>query len=94
MVRPLPGNVWNPEKSWAYKEFKTKEGLATKYEEILSETLVLKYNGLGAAIYTQLVDVEQEINGLITYDRKVPKIDYSYAKKLAEKLIKDDEEKN
>ena len=38
--------------------------------------------GLSAAIYTQLTDVETEINGLITYDRKVIKVDKELSKEL------------
>jgi hypothetical protein len=36
---------------------------------------LMKKEGLSTTVYTQLTDVEQEINGLVTYDRKITKID-------------------
>ena len=84
------GHIWNPKKTWTYKTLGSREELADEYAEILVETLVLKYVGLGAAIYTQLTDVEQEVNGLITYDRKIPKLDYSHVKACNEQFYQED----
>jgi hypothetical protein len=44
--------------------------------------------GLSAAVYTQTTDVEVEVNGLMTYDRKVIKFDPSFLKKLHEELYR------
>lgn len=44
-------------------------------------------NGLAAAVYTQLTDVESEINGLVTYDRKVVKIDRNMLKTINDRLV-------
>ena len=45
-------------------------------------------DGVSATIYTQVSDVEEEINGLLTYDREVLKIDAGLLKKWNEKLLK------
>ena len=47
----------------------------------------LKNYGFAAAVYTQLTDVETEINGLITYDRKVIKIPARELKKMHDSLL-------
>ena len=44
-------------------------------------------NGLCATIYTQISDVEEETNGLITYDRKVQKVDKAVMKRIADQLV-------
>jgi beta-galactosidase/beta-glucuronidase len=85
-------HLWNPKKEWSYKRFDSREDLGDAFAELLIETLVLKHTGLGASIYTQLTDVEHEINGLITYNRKIPKIDFSHVKKFNEQLYKEEEE--
>jgi acetyl esterase/lipase len=51
------------------------EDLTTRYESLLSEVSQLKADpGLCAAVYTQITDVENELNGLLTYDRAVLKV--------------------
>lgn len=55
----------------------------------MKELIPAKRSGLAASVYTQLSDVEQEANGLITYDRKVIKIDVEMMKELNHHLIKE-----
>lgn len=72
----VDGHVFNKTKSFGYKKYATPHALAEAYERLyIKELLPLIPKGLSAAVYTQLTDVEDEINGLITYDRKVIKID-------------------
>ena len=52
----------------------------------------LKKKGLSAAIYTQVSDVEEEINGLVTYDRKVLKADPDQMRKIATILLQEQDE--
>jgi hypothetical protein len=52
----------------------------------MDEVLPCVKNGLCAAIYTQVSDVEDEINGLVTYDRKVEKLDAARMIPVAEAL--------
>ena len=71
------------EKVFSYGKFKTQEKLDERYRRFIEEeVLPLKEHGLSALIYTQLSDVEGELNGLFTYDRKVLKFDKDKMKKL------------
>lgn len=82
----LEGHVWNPNKVFGYRKYKTKENLAKAYQFLITKQLKpLIKKGCGAAVYTQLTDVEIETNGLLTYDRKVIKIDN--VAKLNENLL-------
>ncbi len=76
-------------KSFIYKRLKSKEELTCAIVKLYEKQIMIaKQKGLAGAIYTQLSDVEQETNGLITYDRKevkvVPNIIFEMSKKLLE----------
>ena len=65
-----------PAHSWGYVMLTDEKELASRYMRALKQVWLLhKLRGLSAAVYTQTVDVETEVNGLLTYDRKVAKID-------------------
>lgn len=72
---PIEGHRYNDEKLFGYKTYKTKESLeeALKvlYEKVISKQIE---RGLSVIIYTQVSDVEDEVNGFITYDRKILKV--------------------
>ena len=72
---PLEGHLWQDKKNWGYRTYKTKEELKTAYQLLMLRLHPLIDQGLAAAIYTQTTDVESEVNGLLTYDRKVLKLD-------------------
>ncbi len=68
-------HIFNPAKSYGYGACETREEFVGKLRTLyLSEVLPAIKTGLCATIYTQVSDVEDEINGLITYDREVVKI--------------------
>ena len=68
-------HVFDTEKEFGYKTFQTQETLVAAVEKLYLEKLLpLIKQGLCGCIYTQVSDVEEEINGLVTYDRKVVKI--------------------
>ena len=71
---PIDGHVW-PGKPFGYKKFDSQEkfrrALTLLYDGQIRPACM---NGLAAAIYTQLTDVESELNGLMTYDRRVIKL--------------------
>ncbi|MBQ6718831.1 MAG: glycoside hydrolase family 2 [Oscillospiraceae bacterium] len=70
------GHVFNPDKSYGYGGCKSREELNDALVKLyMEEVLPCIHNGLCGAVYTQISDVEDEINGLMTYDRKVEKID-------------------
>ena len=71
---PIDGHAW-PGKPFGYKKFDSQEkfrrALTLLYDGQIRPACM---NGLAAAIYTQLTDVESELNGLMTYDRRVIKL--------------------
>lgn len=72
----VPGHVWSEEKSFGYRMFPDREALTAAYRKLHEEqVLPLLAKGLCVLIYTQLTDVEGEVNGLFTYDRAVCKLD-------------------
>lgn len=77
------------EKEYGYGACKDSDELTARIEEMY-EKMILPYiaDGVCGCIYTQLSDVEGEINGMYTYDRKVCKVDKKRMKKIAEKLYK------
>lgn len=69
------GHVFNTEQSYGYGSCKTREELVERIRTLYTEqVLPLIPQGLCAAIYTQVSDIEDEINGLLTYDRRVSKL--------------------
>ena len=81
------GHVFNPEKSYGYGGCQTPEALTQALVSLYrNEILPCVKKGLCAAIYTQVSDVEDEINGLVTYDRRVEKVDAQDLLPLAEAL--------
>lgn len=71
---PIAGHTWD-ERSWGYRNVADARALAFGYENLLRGVHELAEQGLCAAVYTQLTDVESECNGLVTYDRAVIKAD-------------------
>lgn len=73
---PVPGHTWNAVEKWGYDGVKeSAEELIGQYEEYMKELEIMVRTGCAGAIYTQTTDVEGEVNGLITYDRAVVKVD-------------------
>jgi hypothetical protein len=67
---------------------KTEQALTDWYLKLLDKLNLLKQQGLSAAIYTELCDVEYEINGYLTYDREVMKMDVEKITKTHQNLLK------
>jgi len=81
------GHLFNPDKSYGYGGCETLEQLNKAVEKLYLEEIVPSIcNGLCASIYTQVSDVEDEINGLLTYDRKLCKLTRETMVPVAEAL--------
>jgi hypothetical protein len=87
---PVPGHTWKEKDNWGYQTFKTADELFDKYASFMTEMEGLIKKGLSAAVYTQTTDVEQETNGLMTYDRKVIKVPAAKLKGVTDKLYNAD----
>lgn len=85
---PLEGHTWQQKDNWGYRSFDNKEALLERYAEYMQKMQDLIARGLSAAVYTQTTDVEVEVNGLMTYDRKVIKLDPAGLKRLHQPLYK------
>lgn len=83
---PLEGHLWQPDKNWGYVQFKNSKEVTdeyVKYAEILKKLIKA---GFSAAVYTQTTDVEGEVNGLMTYDRKVIKLEEARTRKVNQEI--------
>jgi beta-galactosidase/beta-glucuronidase len=78
----LDGHTWQAKDNYAYKSYTSKEALEEAYAAFVKKIPYLIRRGLSAAVYTQTTDVEKEINGLMTYDRKIIKIDPAKLRKI------------
>jgi beta-galactosidase/beta-glucuronidase len=77
----LDDHLWIKERNWGYVKYKNSQEATDAYLTFIEQLKKLINQGFSAAIYTQTTDVEIEINGLMTYDRKVVKLDESRIKK-------------
>jgi beta-galactosidase/beta-glucuronidase len=71
----IEDHMWNIKNKFVYRNHHDQQGLMKKYENLISKLKNLIKKGLSAAIYTQTTDVEGEVNGLLTYDREILKMD-------------------
>lgn len=84
---PLKEHLWS-KKEFGYKFFSSEEEVTAAYEKLWERDIFPNVEkGLSAAIYTQTSDIEEEINGLMSYDRKVDKLTKEILKKLNKKLM-------
>ncbi len=72
---PISGHTWLDEANWGYVTYKNQEELNDAYIALIDKLPMLIAQGLAAAVYTQTSDVEIEVNGWLTYDREIWKID-------------------
>ncbi|NCC72821.1 MAG: beta-galactosidase [Sphingobacteriia bacterium] len=86
---PIEGHTWQEKDNWGYQRFKNQYELWDRYQTLIEDLKILLPEGLAAAVYTQTTDVEIEVNGLMTYDRKVTKFPVDLMKKLHEQLYKE-----
>jgi len=79
---PVHGHTWQDEKNWGYRSYTNSAALTSAYLDLVSKLFpLIEEKGLSAAVYTQTTDVEIEVNGLMTYDRELVKMDWG---KIAE----------
>ena len=87
---PIPDHIWKTKRrKWGYRNISDIKILKEQYKALLTKLKPLIIKGLNVAVYTQITDVEQEVNGLITYDREKIKIDIEWLKMQHKKLFQD-----
>ncbi len=72
---PIEGHTWQGKDNWGYKSFTNEKDLNAAYLQLMDRLRPLIGKGLSAAVYTQTTDVEVEVNGFMTYDRAILKLD-------------------
>lgn len=81
----VPGHTSNT--NYGYKKMEDKDALLEKYKSFINNEILPAYKkGLSGFIYTQLSDVEDECNGLLTFDREVIKVDVKKFKAINDSL--------
>ena len=82
---PVQGHTWE-QANWGYRNLQSTGDLLTRYGSMVDRLSEFIGKGLSAAVYTQTTDVETEVNGFITYDRKVIKMPVEKLRALNQKL--------
>ena len=73
--RKVEGHTWVKDQGWGYVEFDTEKKVTDTYVEYANQLYKMAFQGFSAAVYTQTTDCETELNGLMTYDRAVVKLE-------------------
>jgi len=82
----LKEHLWEPNRNWGYVQFSTSKEATDEYLKYANMLKDMIARGFSAAVYTQTTDVEIEVNGLMTYDRKVIKLDEQKLKRANTKI--------
>lgn len=86
----IPEHSFNLRKTYGYRKYDNREQFVRGLQDLYTEVECLAEDGLSGAIYTQLSDVEDETNGLFTFDRKVLKVQADELLPIMEKLTQND----
>lgn len=78
----LKEHIWEPDRNWGYVQFNSSKETTDEYLKYAGMLKDMIARGFSAAVYTQTTDVEVEVNGLMTYDRKVIKLDEQALRKM------------
>ena len=84
---PLEEHLWWNKRNWGYIQFKNEDEVTAEYVKYAGQLKDMVKRGFSAAVYTQTTDVEGEVNGLMTYDRKKVKINEAQVRKANQEVI-------
>ena len=82
----VDGHLWVKDNNWGYGKMRSQEEVTKRFVELTNRFIDMTKYGCFGAIYTQTTDVEIEVNGLFTYDRKVLKVDEEKVREVNQKL--------
>ena len=84
---PIKEHLWWNKRNWGYIQFNNTDEVTAEYVKYATQLKKFIPQGMSAAIYTQTTDVEGEVNGFVTYDRKVVKMDKSKVNAINTEII-------
>jgi hypothetical protein len=84
--RAIKDHLWEPDRNWGYIQFDSEKEVTDEYIKYAEQLKQLIRQGFSAAVYTQTTDVEVEVNGLMTYDREIIKVDESRVRKVNQEI--------
>ena len=84
---PIKEHLWWNKRNWGYIQFNNTDEVTAEYVKYATKLKDFIPQGMSAAIYTQTTDVEGEVNGFVTYDRKVVKMDKAKVNKINTEII-------
>lgn len=79
-------HLWEPDRNWGYVQFNSAKEVTDEYVKYAEQLKHLIRQGFSAAVYTQTTDVEVEVNGLLTYDRKLVKVELERVRKVNQEI--------
>ncbi|WP_298647564.1 sugar-binding domain-containing protein [uncultured Proteiniphilum sp.] len=79
-------HLWEPDRNWGYVQFNSAKEVTDEYVKYAEQLKQLIRQGFSAAVYTQTTDVEVEVNGLLTYDRKLVKVEEERVRKVNQEI--------
>ena len=83
----VEGHIFNLDKNYGYRSFESREDYENAVIKLYeTEVVAAIKQGLCASVYTQVSDVEDETNGLLTYNRRILKVDPEKMNNTAKKL--------
>ncbi len=82
----IKDHIFNPHNEYGYKKYKDQKEFEQGIIDLYENEIIPNKDKMVGCIYTQLSDVEDETNGLVTYDRKVIKVDIKRISELMKKL--------
>ncbi|MEV6600248.1 AbfB domain-containing protein [Actinoplanes sp. NPDC051346] len=78
-----PGHEWPSDGKFAYEWLPDSTALTNRYIQITSKLIdLINGNGLSGSVYTEPTDVEEELNGFFTYDRRIRKMDFTRVREV------------
>ena len=83
---PVEDHLWWNKKNWGYLTYNDEQTYQQEFSALIKNLQGLISWGLSAAVYTQTTDVEGEVNGVMTYDREVLKLDKEKTRELLKPL--------
>jgi len=82
----LKEHLWEPNRNWGYVQFNSSKEATDEYVKYAEMLYNMVVKGFSGAVYTQTTDVEIEVNGLMTYDRKVIKLDEKRVREINQRI--------